>query len=383
MHLLFHGLGAGRRREGWREEWENSLLPSIKFLVTQAPPLAKFMTRLHVAQRIKTCKHVYEIHAHVSERNMMRVTVITTKIECGESVLSVWCVCVESVVCSCAGAGTASTSKNDNNYYADADFKINEGTMSEIELEPDVIAWLSSLKLEEYASTLSSHGITRSEDVGNLSEEKLVEIGVCKLGHRKRILKHTAVLKPSSSTTSTIQRQLAVDEDSNQRLDASAPPSDPPPPRPKTSKQVSPIQDVASVQPPNECAPPRQKSSNINSKAEEAPSSASVSATVQSQSKSVNDDQSMEPYDQLPPPKLPSKQSSISATTATPPRSHSPYSFAVPSNISVPTDPPPERPKPSQHAVSSHVSIDELYDVPSEFPDLTTQPDYLPRSSVR
>lgn len=79
MHLLFHGLGAGRRREGWREEWENSLLPSIKFLVTQAPPLAKFMTRLHVAQRIKTCKHVYEIHAHVSERNMMRVTVITTK----------------------------------------------------------------------------------------------------------------------------------------------------------------------------------------------------------------------------------------------------------------------------------------------------------------
>ena len=66
----------------------------------------------------------------------------------------------------------------------------------------DVSSWLSSLSLEQYSSSFTSHRIDGSS-LPSLSSSDLVDLGVDALGHRKKILKAIGQLKSSPPTSSS------------------------------------------------------------------------------------------------------------------------------------------------------------------------------------
>ena len=51
--------------------------------------------------------------------------------------------------------------------------------------------WLKSLELEQYIGTFQEHHITTHQQCLDLDENKLSDIGVNAVGHRRRILNHS------------------------------------------------------------------------------------------------------------------------------------------------------------------------------------------------
>ena len=50
--------------------------------------------------------------------------------------------------------------------------------------------WLQSLSLSEYEEVLHQQGFTALHQLRGITQERLKEIGIVKLGHMKRILKN-------------------------------------------------------------------------------------------------------------------------------------------------------------------------------------------------
>ncbi|EGD72990.1 ADP-ribosylation factor GTPase activating protein 1 [Salpingoeca rosetta] len=262
-------------------------------------------------------------------------------------------------------------------------------------MDPDVLRWLAALKLEVYAPNFEQHSVVNKAHVMDLSEQKLVDMGVNKLGHRKRLLKHAANFSMPTRCSShesdhSNRASLSTDAmDQHQHKPSfSTPPMDPPPSRPQQARP--PLTAQASMpttlsQPPPDPAPPRPGARRppprpplARGLSAPAPPSTpalapGISATPLVPSASVEEYSALPPpkptADQQPagdtPPQLPAKQRSLAAASAA---STDESIYSVPIGTPQPTKAPPRPPPPLAHRTAPPPPTDELYAVPDDEP---------------
>ena len=75
-------------------------------------------------------------------------------------------------------------------------------------METSISEWLSDLELDQYVASFEENDIT-TEDLGDLTNDDLKELGIGSMGHRKKILRKAAEQDASGPSAEAGQPEVA------------------------------------------------------------------------------------------------------------------------------------------------------------------------------